>query len=43
MSLQLREIEPNLVFATLSAAGTVTVYNHAGTTNLVVDVASWYG
>jgi hypothetical protein len=32
----------NLVVATLSAAGTVTIYNYVGTLNLVVDVSGWY-
>jgi len=35
-------VEPNLVVATLSADGTVSVYNNTGTTNIVVDVAGWY-
>lgn len=32
----------NLVVATLSSSGTVTIYNNAGTVNLAVDVAGWY-
>ena len=35
-------VDANLVVATVSASGTVTIYNHSGTTNLVVDVTGWY-
>ncbi len=33
---------PNLVIATLSATGSLTVYNDQGTTDLVIDVLGWY-
>ncbi len=36
------DIEANLVVATVSSKGTVTVYNYAGDVNVVVDVAGWY-
>ena len=32
----------NLVIATLSATGEITIYNHAGTTDVVLDVMGWY-
>ncbi len=32
----------NLVIATLSSTGTVTIYNFSGTTNVIVDVMGWY-
>jgi len=35
-------VEPNLVVATVSAGGTFTVFNFAGSVNVVVDVAGWY-
>ena len=31
-----------MVVATLSSAGTVTIFNGAGTINVVVDVLGWY-
>lgn len=34
---------PNLVVATLSPTGTVTIYNSAGTTDVVVDLVGWFG
>jgi hypothetical protein len=36
------EIEPNLVVATLSSTGTLSIYNLAGEVNVVVDVEGWY-
>jgi hypothetical protein len=33
---------PNLVFARVGANGKVTVYNNAGTTDVVADVQGWY-
>ena len=36
-------VEPNLVVATLSSGGTVTVYNKAGSVDVVVDVLGYYG
>jgi hypothetical protein len=32
----------NLVVATLSSTGTISIYNQAGNTNVVVDVLGWY-
>jgi hypothetical protein len=32
----------NLVVATLSGSGTFSIYNAAGSTNVLVDVAGWY-
>ncbi len=36
-------VEPNLVVPTLSTSGSFTVYNSAGTINIVVDLTGWYG
>jgi hypothetical protein len=36
------EVEANLVVATLSSSGTITIYNFAGSVNVAVDVAGWY-
>ena len=36
------ETVPNLVVATLSATGSLTVYNDQGSLDLVVDVLGWY-
>jgi len=33
---------PNLVIAKVGANGQVSVYNHSGSTHLVVDVAGWF-
>jgi hypothetical protein len=33
---------PNLVIATLNSAGGLSIYNDAGTTDVVVDVLGWY-
>jgi hypothetical protein len=35
-------VVPNLVVATVSPSGTVSIFNYAGSTNVVVDVAGWY-
>lgn len=32
----------NLVIATLSSTGTVTIYNFSGTTDVIADVMGWY-
>ncbi|MGP0031324.1 MAG: protease pro-enzyme activation domain-containing protein [Acidimicrobiales bacterium] len=32
----------NLVVATLSSTGTISIYNNAGSTDVVVDVLGWY-
>ena len=34
---------PNLAVATLSASGTVTIYNNTGSTDVVVDLVGWFG
>jgi hypothetical protein len=34
---------PDLVVATLSATGSVTIYNSAGSTDVVVDLVGWFG
>ena len=34
---------PNLVVVKVGAGGRVDLYNHAGSTHVVVDVAGWYG
>ncbi len=36
------ETVPNLVVATLSSTGSITVYNDQGSMDLVVDVLGWY-
>ena len=36
------ESVPNLVVATVGASGTISLYNFAGTVNLVVDVTGWF-
>jgi hypothetical protein len=36
------EVKGNLVVATISALGTITIYNHSGSTNVAVDVLGWY-
>ncbi len=33
----------NFVIAPVSAAGTITIYNFAGSTDVIVDVVGWYG
>jgi hypothetical protein len=35
-------VEANLVVAKVSNSGTVSIYNFAGSTNVVVDVEGWY-
>jgi len=37
------ETRPNLVSVKLSADGAVNVYNHAGSTHIVLDVVGYYG
>lgn len=34
---------PNLVMAKVGADGKVSVYNHAGTTDVILDVVGWFG
>jgi hypothetical protein len=34
---------PNLALATLSASGTVTIYNNTGATDVVIDLVGWFG
>ena len=38
----LGETLPSLAVVELSSAGTVDLYNAAGTTEVIVDVAGWY-
>ncbi|MDX1620024.1 MAG: S8 family serine peptidase [Nitriliruptorales bacterium] len=42
LNLRRGEIFPNLVTATIGDKGTVEVYNHSGSTHLVVDVSGFY-
>ncbi|HEX7353864.1 MAG TPA: family 43 glycosylhydrolase [Mycobacteriales bacterium] len=37
------EVRANLVVATIASDGTISVFNHAGSTNVIVDVEGWYG
>lgn len=37
------EIRPNLVITKLSSQGVVSIYNYAGTGDVVVDVMGWFG
>ena len=34
---------PNLVLAKIGVNGAIDIYNHAGTTHVVVDVVGWFG
>ena len=36
------QVKPNLVVATLSPNGAITVYNNTGSVNIIVDVLGWY-
>ena len=36
------ETTANLVIASISSSGTITIYNYAGSTNVIVDVMGWY-
>ena len=36
------QIEANLVVATLSSSGTISIYNNSGSTNVAVDLIGWY-
>lgn len=36
------ETRANLVVATLASDGTISIFNHVGSTNVVVDVEGWY-
>jgi len=36
------EVRANLAVATLSPTGTISLYNHTGSVNVVVDVLGWY-
>ncbi len=42
LNLGAGEVRPNMVVATLNSAGKVTIFNHAGTIDVVVDVLGWY-
>ena len=35
-------IEPNLVIAKVGAGGAVSIYNNAGTVNLIADIQGWF-
>ena len=35
-------VKPNLIVATVSPSGTITIYNNSGTTDVVIDLAGWY-
>lgn len=37
------QTNPNMVVAALGANGQIMLYNHAGTTDVVVDAVGWYG
>jgi hypothetical protein len=37
-----RDVRANMVIATLSSSGTITVYNSTGSMDVVVDVLGWY-
>jgi hypothetical protein len=44
LNLSTGAVRPNLVTVKVNqAAGTVTIYNEAGSIDLVADVAGWYG
>jgi hypothetical protein len=36
------EVKDNLVVATLSPTGTISIYNNVGHVDVVVDVLGWY-
>ena len=36
------ETVSNLVIATISASGAITIYNHSGSADVIVDVMGWY-
>jgi hypothetical protein len=36
------QIKANLVVATLSANGKISIYNQSGNVNVVIDVLGWY-
>jgi hypothetical protein len=38
-----RRTVPNLVIAKVGAEGKVSVYNHVGTTDVILDVVGWFG
>jgi hypothetical protein len=42
LNLVTGQVRANLVFATLSPTGTISIYNDTGTINVVVDVLGWY-
>lgn len=37
------QVVPNLTFATLSAGGSVSVYNHSGNADLIIDAFGFFG
>ena len=42
LNLVAGQIKANLVVATVNSNGTISIYNHIGSTNVVVDVLGWY-
>jgi hypothetical protein len=36
------QTEPNLVVATVGSNGTIQIYNHAGNSDVLVDLEGWY-
>lgn len=36
------DVRANMVVATLSSSGTITIYNYTGSMDVVVDVLGWY-
>jgi hypothetical protein len=36
------DVRANMAIATLSSTGTITIFNYAGSINVVVDVLGWY-
>ncbi|MEA2685353.1 MAG: hypothetical protein QOE93_548, partial [Actinomycetota bacterium] len=43
LNLRPGQTVPNLVVAKVGSDGKVNVYNHAGTTHVIFDVAGWFG
>lgn len=43
LNLRTGEVRPNLVFAKVGSGGRVTLFNSAGSLNLLADVAGWFG
>ncbi len=43
INLTLGDTRPNLVMAKLGANKKISVFNHSGTTDVVIDLVGWYG